>query len=87
MEQQGIVGEAAGVFAEMENHEEGGSALFSQLGHKGDLIIVHFRRSFEALNEAELKLSQLRLSDYLEQTSSYVSVVELGLYESSCSAL
>ncbi len=82
-EQQGIVEEATAVFAEMENHEEGGSALFSQLGHKGDLILVHFRRSFEALNEAELKLSQLRLSDYLEQTTSYVSVVELGLYESS----
>ena len=82
-EQQGIVDEATAVFAEMEKHEEGGSALFSQLGHKGDLVLVHFRRSFDALNEAELKLSQLKLYDYLEQTTSYVSVVEMGLYESS----
>jgi hydrogen peroxide-dependent heme synthase len=30
------------------------SALFSQLGHKGDLILMHFRDSFEALNQVEL---------------------------------
>jgi len=59
------------------------SAVFSQLGHKGDLIFVHFRRSFDELNEAELALNRLRLSDYLEQTSSYLSMVELGLYEST----
>ena len=35
------------------------------------------------MNEVELALSQLRLSDYLEATASYVSVVELGLYASS----
>jgi hypothetical protein len=78
-----IASEAVGVFAAMEQHSEGGSALFSQLGHKGDLILVHFRRSFEALNDAELKLTGLRLNDYLEPTTSYVSVVELGLYDSS----
>ncbi len=78
-----IASEAARVLAAMEQDPEGGSALFSQLGHKGDLILVHFRRSFEALNDAELKLAGLRLSDYLEPTTSYVSVVELGLYDSS----
>ena len=81
--QKQIVSEAAGVFAEMESREEGGSALFSELGHKGDLILVHFRKTFDAVNEAELRLSQLALADYLEPTTSYVSVVELGLYEAS----
>src|SRR5262249_47183010 len=56
---------------------------FSLLGHKGDLILVHFRRSFDELSQVERRLAQLRLSDYLENTSSYLSVVELGLYESS----
>lgn len=78
-----IAGDAAAVWSEMEGNPEGGSALFSQLGHKGDLLAVHFRRSFDALNAAELKLSQLRLNEYLEPTTSYVSVVELGLYDSS----
>jgi chlorite dismutase len=59
------------------------TALFSQLGHKGDLILVHFRESFQALNQVELDLAQTSFYDYLTPTHSYVSVVELGLYESS----
>ncbi len=59
------------------------TALFSQLGHKGDLILIHFRDSFEALNQVELSLAQTELYTYLTPTHSYVSVVELGLYESS----
>jgi chlorite dismutase len=59
------------------------SALFSQLGHKGDLILLHFRDSFEALNHIELALAQTALYDYLDLRHSYVSVVELGLYEST----
>jgi chlorite dismutase len=67
----------------MENDVAGQTALFSVLGHKGDLLVVHFRNSFDQLKAAELEISRLRLNDYLEQTTSYLSVVELGLYESS----
>ena len=59
------------------------TALYSELGHKGDLILVHFRDSLEALNQVELNLAQTRLNDFLTQVHSYVSVVELGLYEST----
>ena len=59
------------------------SAIYSELGHKGDLIFVHFRESFEALNQVELDLAQTALYGFLTPTHSYVSVVELGLYESS----
>ncbi|MGP8176072.1 MAG: hydrogen peroxide-dependent heme synthase [Terracidiphilus sp.] len=59
------------------------SALYSQLGHKGDLILIHFRDSLEALNQVELDLAQTELYDFLELRHSYVSVVELGLYEST----
>jgi len=59
------------------------TALFSQLGHKGDLALIHFRDSLEALNQVELDLAQTRLYDFLYLRHSYVSVVELGLYESS----
>jgi peroxiredoxin len=78
-----IVHEAATVLAEMERNPSGQSAAFSLLGHKGDLILVHFRPSFEELGQVERHLAQLRLADYLEPTHSYLSVVELGLYESS----
>jgi len=63
--------------------EKDGSALFSILGHKGDLMLVHFRKNFEELGEVQRMLTNLALWDYLEQTTSYLSVVELGLYEST----
>lgn len=80
-----ILDEAVPVLQEMERGANGESAIFSLLGHKGDLMIVHFRHSFDELNAAELKIARTRLFDYLEQTSSYVSVVELGLYKSTVS--
>jgi chlorite dismutase len=78
-----IASEASRVLGEMEARAEGQSALFSLLGHKGDLMFVHFRNSFDELNQAELDLGRLRLSDFLEPATSYLSVIELGLYESS----
>ena len=78
-----IAKEAAAVLGSMEKNQAGQSALYSLLGHKGDLMMIHFRESFADLNQAELKLANLRLSDYLEPTSSYLSIIELGLYEST----
>ena len=78
-----IAQEAASVLGEMEKKSGGESALFSLIGHKGDLLLVHFRNSFADLNQAELRLAALRLSDYLEPTSSYLSIIELGLYDST----
>src|SRR5437016_4467247 len=85
-EKTALINEAAGVLARMETNSEGQSALFSLLGHKGDMMFVHFRRSFDELNQAELQLAQLALNDYLEPTTSYLSVIELGLYESTIKA-
>lgn len=78
-----LAAEAAGVLGTMEQDTANPSALFSMLGHKGDLMFVHFRSSFDDLNRAELTLSKLKLAEFLEPTTSYLSVVELGLYEST----
>jgi chlorite dismutase len=78
-----IAQEAASLLGEMEKNSGGQSALFSLIGHKGDLMLVHFRNSFADLNQAELKLAGLLLSDYLEPTSSYLSIIELGLYDAT----
>ena len=68
----------------LQQMEAAGSAAYSMLGHKaGDLMLIHFRGSFDALKEAELELSSTPLSDFLEPVRSYLSVIELGLYESS----
>src|SRR5262245_5499777 len=82
-ERQTTVGEARAVLAELEYNSTGQSCVFSMLGHKGDLLFIHFRRTFDELNDVELRLAQLRLSEFLEPTTSYLSVVELGLYEAS----
>jgi chlorite dismutase len=79
-----VVEEAARALEEWGRFDGGRqSAVYSLLGHKGDLLFLHFRRSFEELNQAQLELARLRIGDYLEPTTSYLSVVELGLYEST----
>jgi chlorite dismutase len=80
---QEVTTAAAALFKEWEHGEAGQSGLFSMLGHKGDLLTLHFRRSFDDLNDAELRLANAKLAEFLEPTASYLSVVELGLYESS----
>ena len=61
--------------------DAGSTAFVQVLGHKADLMIICFRRGFESLAEAQLAISRTELHDFLEPTSSYVSVVELGMYE------
>lgn len=81
-----IVAETLATLKKLEREQDGApvrSAIYSQLGHKGDLMMVHFRKNFEELNQVELDLAQTPLYDYLTLSHSYVSVVELGLYESS----
>lgn len=79
---------AADVLGRMEQQQsaEGHpnqSAVYSQIGHKGDLMMVHFRDSLEGAHCAELAIARLEISDYLEPAHSYLSVVELGLYDST----
>ncbi len=61
---------------------DGGATAFVQmLGHKAELMVIIFRRTFEDLGQAQLNLAQTQLYDLLEPTESYVSVVELGMYD------
>src|SRR5260370_29618358 len=82
-EKTAIAKEASDALASMEKNSAGQSALYSLIGHKGDVMLIHFLESFADLNQAELNLAVLRLSDYLEPTTSYLSIIELGLYEST----
>ena len=66
-----------------ENEAGHQSVLFAQLGHKGDLMLIHLRPTIDDLAHIELQLAQTEFYDYLDQTHSYLSAVELGLYESS----
>ena len=73
--------EAVALLAPLEGLKEGPSALVTLLGHKGDLMLIHFRRTFDELSQIELRVACLGLHEHLLPTSSYVSIVELGLYD------
>jgi chlorite dismutase len=77
-ERQGLAEGAAGAVAAPA---DGPTVFVQMLGHKADLMLICFRRGFEALAQAQLAFSRTALHDVLEPTSSYVSVVELGMYE------
>lgn len=80
-QQEEIAEEASGVLQAMEQREQGATALVQLLGHKGDLMLIHFRPTFDDLAQVELDLSRTALHDILVPTSSFISVVELGVYE------
>jgi chlorite dismutase len=62
--------------------QDAGPTVYVQLlGHKADLMFICFRRNFEQLAQAQVQLSRTALHDFLEPTTSYVSIVELGMYE------
>ena len=77
-----IASDAASVLAGLTpDPADGATALVQLLGHKGDLMVIAFRRSFDELGRTQLALSRTRLHAFLDLTTSYVSIVELGMYE------
>ena len=78
-----LLTQATSTFVAMAENKQEPTATFSMLGHKGDLMLVHFRKTLDELNGAELTVANSALNEYLEPTTSYLSVVELGLYEAS----
>lgn len=80
-----VAREAAKFFrdsAAVKDAGRGDSALYRVVGHKGDLLILHFRPSLADLNALETGFAATALADYTIPTYSYVSVVELSFYQS-----
>ncbi|HEX9454901.1 MAG TPA: chlorite dismutase family protein, partial [Candidatus Binatia bacterium] len=73
-EQRETLAAAIAQFTALEQNQQAPTGLFSLLGHKGDLMIVHFRKSLDELNHAELSIAHANLNKYLEPTTSYLSV-------------
>ena len=76
-----IADEATSALAPLEGRKEGPTALVHLLGHKADLMLIHFRKTFDELGLAEMQVARLGLSDHLDAATSYVSIVELGMYD------
>lgn len=80
-----VVSELSAYLAKSEayNKELGQSASYHVLGHKGGLLLLHFRPEFSDCAQVELDIAQLSIAEYLKEQDSYVSVVELGMYHTT----
>ncbi len=78
-----IESEAMDAFAALAGEPTGDFGLAQILGHKADLMLTHYARTFDELGALQTRVDKLALRDYLEPLSSYVSVLELGLYEAT----
>jgi peroxiredoxin len=67
--------------------KRGDSKAYSVVTQKGDLMLCHYRESPAALNQVELELRRLRLFEFLSPTYSYLSVIEVSLYEVQAMAM
>ncbi|MFB6170780.1 MAG: heme-binding protein [Haloarculaceae archaeon] len=65
---------------DLEDAEEGASALYTVVGHKADLMIVHLRPAMADLDRIERQFEQTTLAAYTDRATSYVSVTEASGY-------
>jgi chlorite dismutase len=62
------------------------TAVYSMVGQKADLMLIHYRKNVDALNRTERAWKRLRLFNFLRPSTSFVSVIEASLYEASAIA-
>lgn len=64
----------------MSSVDEGDTALYAVPGDKADLMFIHVRPTPEEIDHAERRLESTAFADVTEQTTSFVSVAEVGGY-------
>jgi chlorite dismutase len=65
---------------DVDDADEGDSALYSVLGHKADFLVVHLRPSTADIGAIERRFEQSDFAHFTERTSSFVSVTEASGY-------
>ncbi|MGH7660585.1 MAG: hydrogen peroxide-dependent heme synthase [Vulcanimicrobiaceae bacterium] len=78
-----IVAAAIEFLRPLHDDPESDVGLAQLLGHKADLMVTHYAKTFDALGDVQIGFDKLALADYLEPCGSYVSILELGLYEAT----
>lgn len=81
-ERRDILDEATRVLTALNTRgerEESG-ACYRVLSNVADLMLIYFRRTPDELAEVEQVISELAVSDYLQPSYGYFSVVELSLH-------
>lgn len=78
-----IGSEAVASFRELAGDPDVDCALAQLLGHKANFMLTHYAKTFDELGEVQTRIDRLRLAAFLDEQSSYVSNLELGLYEAT----
>jgi chlorite dismutase len=61
----------------------GWSAVVPLVGSRADVMLVHFRPSFDDIGDVQRSLARVELLDYLRPVYTFLSVTEAGLYHAS----
>ncbi|MFW6265280.1 MAG: heme-binding protein [Halanaeroarchaeum sp.] len=72
--------EARSFIGDAEDIGDGESAVFTIVGHKADLLVLHLRPTLDAIERLERAFEQTTFGGFTEQTTSFVSVTEIGGY-------
>ena len=82
-EQQEIAREAHQALDSLKKDENADLSLAQLVGHKGDLMLTHYSKDYDGLAHAQTTFNKTRLTQYLKPAGSYVSILELGLYDAT----
>ena len=82
-EQQEIAREAHQALDSLKKDENADLSLAQLVGHKGDLMLTHYSKDYDGLAHAQTTFNKTRLMQYLKPAGSYVSILELGLYDAT----
>jgi peroxiredoxin len=74
---------AVDLFEHLKQSDDGDAGLAQLIGHKGDLMLTHYARTYDGLAYAQTLVDKLELCDFLNPLGSYVSVLEVGMYDAT----
>jgi chlorite dismutase len=61
----------------------GWSAVVPLVGSRADVMLMHFRPTFDGIGDVQRSLARVELLDYLRPVYSFLSITEAGLYHAS----
>jgi len=74
---------ASDLVEHLQSGKDGDVGLAQIIGHKGDLMLTHYARTYDGLAYAQTLVDKLEVREYLRPLGSYVSVLELGMYDAT----
>ncbi len=78
-----IAGHAIDLIEHLQGGADGDASLAQLVGHKGDLMLTHYAKTYDGIAYAQTLVDKLEICDYLIPLGSYVSVLEVGLYDAT----